>query len=325
MRSLLACNADFQSAPEAIGSARSNGWRAVRSIEDYPRYGHALFVEGVVVGVLLPDFFAPRHLERQPRCLQPFELCVDQEHRGHSAMLHLSSVKRKEVTYVNISPALYTRKAIEAFGFRRFSEGQMVVAPILSAARRKTRVIAFDECRPEAALLSENERQILTDHAAMGCRALLCLEDGAAFPFVFQPRRVVRDLIPCPHLIYCREAGDFVRFASPIGRYLMLRSETVLRHRRDAACAGACRPVFLRTHPRNISKDPEPPVSATSPIPNWSSSVRRGQPRDAVPAPPSALVPGRRRRSAEQLRRAGRVSQGIAGNGGGFDPFSCHE
>jgi hypothetical protein len=193
-------------------------------IEDYPRYGHALVVEGVVVGVLL-QIFSRRDTSNGSRIVCNLSSwCVDQQHRGHSAMLHLSSVKRKEVTYVNISPALYTRKAIEAFGFRRFSEGQMVVAPILSAARRKVRVVAFDECRPEAALLSENERQILTDHAAMGCRALLCLEEGVAFPFVFQPRRVVRDLVPCPHLIYCREVGDFVRFASPIGRYLILRS-----------------------------------------------------------------------------------------------------
>ena len=102
-------------------------------IEDYPRYGHVLLVEGVVVGVLL-QIFSRRDTATGSRIVCNLSSwCVDQEHRGHSAMLHLNSVKRKEVTYLNISPAVHTRRAIEAFGFRRFSEGQIVLAPILSA------------------------------------------------------------------------------------------------------------------------------------------------------------------------------------------------
>jgi hypothetical protein len=193
-------------------------------IEDYPRYGHVLLVEGVVVGVLL-QIFSRRDTATGSRIVCNLSSwCVDQEHRGHSAMLHLNSVKRKEVTYLNISPAVHTRRAIEAFGFRRFSEGQIVLAPILSAPRRKAQVVAFAANQPEAALLSQNERQILIEHSAMGCRALVCLEEGLAYPFVFQPRAVVRNLIPCPQLIYCRDASEFVRFANPIGRYLMFRS-----------------------------------------------------------------------------------------------------
>ena len=193
-------------------------------IGDYPRYGHALFVEGAVVGVLL-QIFSRRDLPNGSGIFCNLSSwCVDQEHRAHSAMLHLSSVKRKEVTYLNISPAAHTRRAIEAFGFRRFSEGQIVVAPILSAPRGRARVVPFDASQPEAALLSQNERQILAEHAAMGCRALVCLEGGLAYPFVFQPRAIVRSLIPCPQLIYCRNVDEFVRFANPIGRHLMFRS-----------------------------------------------------------------------------------------------------
>jgi len=193
-------------------------------IEDYPRYGHALVVEGAVVGVLL-QIFSGRDSATGGRIFCNLSSwCVDQEHRGHSAMLHLTSVKRKEVTYLNISPAMHTRKAIEAFGFRRFSEGQMLLAPVLSTSRRKARVVAFAPDGPEAALLSQNERQILTEHAAMGCRALVCVEDELAYPFVFQPRAIVRNLIPCPQLIYCRDVSEFVRFANPIGLHLLFRS-----------------------------------------------------------------------------------------------------
>ncbi len=194
------------------------------AIEDYPRYGHALVVDGQIVGVLL-QIFSPRDAAAGAgvRC-NLSSWCVDREHRAHSLMLHMTSVKRPEVTYVNISPAEHTRKTIEALGFRRFAQGRMIAAPILSARRRDLRVVAFAPHGPEAALLTPFERQILSEHAAMGCRALVCVEDGLAYPFVFQPRTILRNLVPCAQLIYCRELSAFVRFANAIGRYLLFRS-----------------------------------------------------------------------------------------------------
>ncbi len=193
------------------------------AIEDYPRYGHALVAEGKVVGVLL-QIFSRRATATgvSVRC-NLSSWCVDPEYRSHSLMLHMNSVKRPEVTYVNISPVPHTRKTIEALGFRRFSQGRMIAAPILSAPQSKVRVVDFAADRPESALLTPIERQILAEHAAMGCRALVCVKDGLAYPFVVQPGRIVRNLIPCWSLIYCREVGEFVRFANAIGRRLLFR------------------------------------------------------------------------------------------------------
>lgn len=193
------------------------------TIEDYPRYGHALIVDGNLVGVLLQIFSRRDTAEGGSIRCNLSSWCVDKEHRKHSLMLHMNCVKRNEVTYINISPAEHTRKTIEALGFRRFSEGQMILAPILSAPQGKVRVIAFAADGPDAPLLSENERRILAEHAAMGCRALVCVKDGQAYPFVFQPRAVVRSLIPCSQLVYCRDVSEFVRFANAIGRYLLFR------------------------------------------------------------------------------------------------------
>lgn len=194
------------------------------AIEDYPRYGHALIVEGRVVGVLL-QIYSRRNspVGSGIRC-NLSSWCVDKGHRSHSLMLHLRSVSCKEVTYLNISPAAHTIKTIEALGYRRYSEGQFFSAPILSALQRSVRVVAFTAHGPEAVLLSENERQLLGEHAAMGCLAIICVKDGLAYPFVFQPRSVVRNLIPCPQLIFCRDVSEFIEFANPIGRYLLFRS-----------------------------------------------------------------------------------------------------
>ena len=194
------------------------------AIKDYLRFGYALVVGGKVVGVLLQIYSQRDAATGSSIVCNLSSWCVDKEHRSHAAMLHMTSVRRKEVTYVNISPAAHTRKTIEAFGFRRFTEGRIILAPILSAPRRKARVVAFAVDAPEAALLSQNERQILMEHAAMGCRAIVCLQDGAAYPFVFQPHAVVRNLIACPQLVYCRDVSEFVRFANPIGRHLLFRT-----------------------------------------------------------------------------------------------------
>jgi len=221
---VIAClQRGFPDRPRRYWQRALEGMARRPAIDDYPRYGNALVAGGNVVGVLLQIFSRRDTANGSTVRCNISSWCVDKEYRGYSLMLHMNSVQRKEVTYVNISPAAHTRKTIEAFGFRRFAEGQMFLAPVLSARRRKVVVVAFAANGPEAALLSENEREILAEHAAMGCRSLVCLSDGLAYPFVFRPHRVVRKLIPCPQLVYCRDISEFVLFANAIGRYLLFR------------------------------------------------------------------------------------------------------
>jgi hypothetical protein len=194
------------------------------AIEDYPRYGNVLVVDGKIAGVLLLIFSARESASGSRILCNLSSWCVDPQHRSFALLLHTQSVKRAEVVYMNISPAVHTRKVIEALGFSRFSQGQIFTAPLLSRARRKARIFAFSANAPEAALLPEAERQILSEHAAIGCRALICVSEGRAYPFAFQPRNVLRNLISCPQLIYCRDVSEFVAFAHAIGRYLLFRS-----------------------------------------------------------------------------------------------------
>jgi len=63
---------------------------------------------------------------------------------------------------------------------------------------------------------------VLLEHAVHGCISLWCATRERAYPFVFRPR-LVKIGVPCAQLIYCRDIGDFVRFAGPIGRFLARR------------------------------------------------------------------------------------------------------
>ena len=67
-----------------------------------------------------------------------------------------------------------------------------------------------------------NQRDLLVEHAGYGCISLWCATPERAYPFVFRPR-IVKSVISCAQLIYCRDVADVARFAGPIGRYLALR------------------------------------------------------------------------------------------------------
>ncbi len=64
-----------------------------------------------------------------------------------------------------------------------------------------------------------SDEEVLLQHAALGYVSLWCTISERAYPFVFRPR-LVRGVIPCAQLIFCRDIADFVRFAGPIGRFL---------------------------------------------------------------------------------------------------------
>src|ERR1700683_798571 len=110
-------------------------------IKDYPRYGYALVAKSRIVGVILM-LFSRREggkAEGDIRC-NLSSWCVDKEYRSCALSLHMLAVKYKEVTYLNVSPAVHTRATIEALGFRRYTGGQIFFAPILSRPQRNVRV-----------------------------------------------------------------------------------------------------------------------------------------------------------------------------------------
>jgi hypothetical protein len=223
-----------------------------------PRYGYLLTVSGRVVGVLLVIYSRGPATEGETIRGNLSSWCVDKEFRGYAMVLHAMAVNRKDVTYINVSPAAHTRPAIEAVRFRRFCEGQILFAPILSARRPGVRVAAFAPDAPESRLLSESERKILAEHAALGCRALVCVKDGSAYPFVLQRRTFLRRLIPCEQLIYCRSMDDLIFFAGPIGRYLLLRAWPLFLADANGPVPGLFGKYFAE-HGAKYFKGPVPP------------------------------------------------------------------
>ncbi|MBR0935159.1 hypothetical protein JQ586_17420 [Bradyrhizobium jicamae] len=193
------------------------------AVADFPRYGLALEKSGRIVGVVMTLYSL--HAGRdgdEVRC-NLSSWSVDAGFRPYAAKLVGALLRQKGVTFTNISPAPATLKANEAIGFRLFSNGQFAFVPALNPVRRSCRVLEARCDLAEMALLSESERYTLSEHSALGCLSLICVCDGAVFPFVVVARRIGHGLIPCGQIVYCRSPADLGRCAGTIGRFLLRR------------------------------------------------------------------------------------------------------
>ena len=94
--------------------------------------------------------------------------------------------------------------------------------PAIGALSR-AKVAAFDGDDRD---LSPFESQLLSEHAKYGCISVTCGTADGRHPFVFATGRTTR--APAAYLTYCREVGEFVRFAGPLGRYLAWRGHPLV-------------------------------------------------------------------------------------------------
>jgi hypothetical protein len=191
-----------------------------------PKYGYLLENDGAPVGVILLIFSSiPSGGASTLRC-NVSSWYVEPAFRSHAPLLISQAIKRKNVTYVNISPAPHTQPIVEAQGFTRYSNGQFVTVPAFGRNFREQAKVIGIETHPDAQF-ELSELELLTVHKEYGCASLWCVAAGRAYPFVFIPR-LVKGVIPCTQLIYCRNIEDFVRFARPIGRHLAKRGRPVV-------------------------------------------------------------------------------------------------
>jgi hypothetical protein len=227
------------------------------AIGDFPRYGIALENSGRIVGVILTLYAGYKGQEDEEVRCNLSSWSVDAEFRPYAMKLIMAVLRQRNVTFVNISPAPTTLNANKAMGFRPFSNGQVAFLPAANPAR-SGRVLDVRANPAEMAMLSERDRHILSEHSALGCLSLICVSDGQALPFVLMPRRILRGLVPCCQVVYCRSLADLSQCAGALGRSL-LKSGILL------CLVDAMEPVpglFGRYFPRKglkYFKGPKPP------------------------------------------------------------------
>ena len=185
-----------------------------------PQYGYLLESDNRPVGAILLICAELRTADTSVRRCNLSSWYVEPAFRSYAALLVSRALTHKDVTFLNVSAAPHTWPIIEAQGFSRYSDGVFVAVPALNGLFGSPGVVILDAHTRPAVAFDPLEQDILLQHADLGCISLWCATSERAYPFVFRPRRVKR-LLPCAQLIYCRDVGDFVRFAGPLGRRLL--------------------------------------------------------------------------------------------------------
>jgi hypothetical protein len=114
---------------------------------DVPRYGYLLENEGVPVGAILLIFTAGPDGAVRANVSSWY---VDEAFRGYAQLLVSQALKRKTVTYLNITAAPHTWPILPAQGYQRYSSGIFVALPALARTREPgARLVAADRA-PDA-------------------------------------------------------------------------------------------------------------------------------------------------------------------------------
>jgi hypothetical protein len=203
----------------------------------FPKYGYLLESSDGPVGALLLICSTIREGGRAATRCNLSSWYVEPAYRAYATLLVSQALGHKNATYTNVSAAAHTWPIIEAQGFSRYCDGIFVAVPMLKDLFGGEGVRVFDARRSPTASFDACEQDILQRHAEHGCISLWCETAAGAYPFVFRPRLVKRT-IPCAQLIYCRDVGDFVRFAGPVGRYLARRGKPFVIIDSNGAIAG---------------------------------------------------------------------------------------
>ncbi|HTW89501.1 MAG TPA: hypothetical protein VMD75_16005 [Candidatus Binataceae bacterium] len=186
----------------------------------FPKYGYLLDCNGALVGVILLIFAAIQiNGETRIRC-NTSAWYVEPAYRSYAAMLVSRALRHKGATYLNTTPDPHTLPTLDAQGYVRYCGGRFVSIPALGGWSSGARVSAIAPDTQPGEDLSSSEVDLLLAHASYGCVSLICSSANRRYPFVFMTGRKY-GLVPYVHLVYCRALEEFVRFAGPLGRFLM--------------------------------------------------------------------------------------------------------
>ena len=185
-----------------------------------PKYGYALESDGTLVGVILLITSSIQTANASTIRCNISSWFVEPAFRTHATLLISRAMSRSGVTYVNISASRHTQPTVEAQGFSQYTTGQFVAIPGMQRAIGEARVVEIDRLLDIP--FEPYERDLLLAHSGYGCLSLWCETAEGAYPFVFVPR-MIKGVVPCVQIIYCRDISDYVRFARPLGWHLALR------------------------------------------------------------------------------------------------------
>jgi hypothetical protein len=223
-----------------------------------PKYGYVLESDGQAVGVVLVISSASRTNDMASARCNLSSWYVEPQYRSYAAMFRSGVVANSAVTYLNISAGRHIWPIIEAQGFLRYCDGIFIAVPMLIGLFSSGPPVEVYRASPSPKVdFDPYDQKVLLEHAGYGCISLWCATSDFAYPFVFR-WRLIKGVIPCAQMIYCRDIAEFARFAGPIGRFPALRGMPLVLVDANGSIAGLVGKYFGDRMPKYF-KGPDRP------------------------------------------------------------------
>lgn len=186
-------------------------------VEGYPRFGFVLEVDGKPEGVML--LLSSRIGGEVRSNLSSWY--VREAHRKYATFMFQRTIKARGGVYLNLSPSQAALPIAEAFGFRPYTDGTLLI-DMRRAVTPVSGVQVGDLTAAGLAAMPDNEdREVVARHLAVGCRGLCLQDEQGAMAALWRIKRLKR-LVPAARFV----AGDPARLvaaAGPLMRALALR------------------------------------------------------------------------------------------------------
>jgi hypothetical protein len=205
--------------------------------------------EGVLVGTILLIFTKIQSRDGSAIRCHVTSWYVQPAYRAYAGLFYLKALSRKNVLYMNISAQPTAQPFLAIHGFSKYSRGQFFAVPVMHLMSKATDCKIIKATSIPDAPFEAFDRDLLLNHAEYGCICFWCVTSEQAYPFVFRTH-ITRKFLPTPQLVYCREIGDFVKFARPIGLILAQRGKYVIRIDSNGPIPGLIGKYFDGVTPR---------------------------------------------------------------------------
>jgi hypothetical protein len=194
--------------------------------DGFPKYGYMLENDGNPVGALLMIVTARRYNGTTRVWCNESSYYVEPHFRCYASLLVKRAHRRKDVTYLDLTPSPHTWTTLNAQGYKRLAEGVYATIPALCRPTSGAKIREVrSHCEVRSHLdgyLDSFDLDLLVAHASYGlCLSVICEQNGIVHPFVFALRHKYG--MPYAYLIYTRSLADFVTLAGTLGRYLARR------------------------------------------------------------------------------------------------------
>lgn len=139
-------------------------------------------------------------------------------------MLQMASSDENEI-FTDLTPSPETNKLNERLGFHTVTDCTLFY-PLPLAALRPARARLYPLTETTAETLSSETREMLEDHARLGCIVAILEAEGQRHPLVFLKTTTKR--LPSARLIYCEDRQIAQRHLPAIGRHLLRKGRLAL-------------------------------------------------------------------------------------------------